>query len=243
MGKVYLDKVTIGALSVPNQAVEAATTMSATFIRERGMDGLLGLGFSKLNTIKPTRQQTWFDNIRPKLAAPVFTASLKRKKTGSYDFGYIDKSKYKGEIVYTNVLNGRGHWGFQVTGYQIGNGSAKTTSFQAISDTGSSLWYMPKGMADEYWGTVPGAKNSGAQWNFPCAAKLPDMSVVIGGKKVTVPGENMNYQSIGTTCFGGIQRDLAMPFSIFGDVFMKGLFVIHESPPTGQARIGFARAA
>ena len=97
-GQVFIDQVTIGDLTVPNQAVEAASSMAATFLRDRSMDGLLGMGFSKLNTIKPTKQLTWFDNIRPKLAAPVFTASLKRRATGSYDFGYITSPSTRGKL-------------------------------------------------------------------------------------------------------------------------------------------------
>jgi len=58
---------------------------------------------------------------------------------------------------------------------------------------------------------------------------------------MTVPGINMNYQTISqTSCYGGIQRDSGMPFSIFGDVFLKGMFVIFEAPVSGQARLGFA---
>jgi hypothetical protein len=52
----------------------------------------------------------------------------------------------------------------------------------------------------------------------------------------------MNYQTISTSqCYGGIQRDTGMPFSIFGDVFLKGVFVVFESAAGAQPRIGFAQ--
>jgi hypothetical protein len=77
---------------------------------------------------------------------------------------------------------------------------------------------------------------------YPCKNALPDISLNVGGRMITVPGINMNYQSLSIlTCFGGIQRADRMPFSIFGDVFLKGLFAAFEHPRgSAGARIGFA---
>lgn len=76
-GKVYTDKVAVGALSVANQAVEIATTVSSSFSSESETDGLLGLAFSSLNTVSPTPQKTFFDNAKASLDSPLFTADLK----------------------------------------------------------------------------------------------------------------------------------------------------------------------
>ncbi|TID16432.1 Asp-domain-containing protein [Venturia nashicola] len=243
-GKVYLDKVSIGDLTVPNQAVEAASTVSRIFSKDPANDGLLGLAFSKINTIRPAKQATWFDNIKPKLAAPLFAVSLKRKAVGAYDFGYIDKKKYTGELIYANVKGTKGFWDFPVTGFSVGSGQEIPVTLNAIADTGSSLWYVPAKVADTYYAKVQGASFSALTggWTFPCNAKLPDISLTISGKKLTVPGINMNYQSIGSTCMGGMQRDTGMPFSIAGDVFLKNMFVVFEHPVGGQPRLGFAPA-
>src|ERR1700753_56185 len=138
-GKVYLDKVAIGELSVPKQAVEAATNMSASFTRGGSMDGLLGLASGKLNTIKPKAQATWFENVRKQLAEPVFTCMLKRHAAGAFDFGFIDNTKYKGEIAYSTVKGQRGFWDFSISGYAIESGSTTTIAAMAFADTGSSL--------------------------------------------------------------------------------------------------------
>lgn len=82
-GQVYLDKVGIGAISYPNQAIGAAAKVSTSFARDQYVDGLMGLAFSKINAVRPKAQLTWFDNIKPKLAAPVFTCALKRYQVGS----------------------------------------------------------------------------------------------------------------------------------------------------------------
>lgn len=244
-GQVFIDKVTIGGVSVEKQAVEAARTVSNSFSRDPANDGLLGLAFSKINTVKPTKQLTWFDNARSKLAAPVFTCAIKRRQPGTYDFGFIDKAKYTGDIVWTNVKGGKGLWDFTSSGYAVGNGPTQMANINAIADTGSSLWYLPRSVADAYWAKVPGARfnQMGGGWTFPCTAKLPDMSLIISGKKVTVPGINMHYQTMAReVCFGGIQRDVGMPFSIAGDVFLKNQFVVHQSDGK-TAKIGFAKSS
>lgn len=99
-GVVYADKVKVGGVTATRQAVEAATSISAQFIEENS-DGLLGLGFGNTNTIKPTKQPTFFENIKPSLKEPLFTVTLKKNATGVYDFGYIDPQKY---IVCSNPL-------------------------------------------------------------------------------------------------------------------------------------------
>src|ERR1700760_3078010 len=111
-GKVFVDKVSIGSLEVRAQAVEAATTMSSSFTKGGSMDGLMGLGATRLNRIKPQAQPTWFENIRPKLAEPVFVSMLRRHAAGQYDFGFIDKTKYKGEIAWQTVRDAKGFWDF-----------------------------------------------------------------------------------------------------------------------------------
>jgi hypothetical protein len=70
-------QVTIGGLTVTSQAVEAAETVSSSFTSDPDIDGLVGLGFDSLNTVSPTKQPTWFDNIKSSLDSPLFTADLK----------------------------------------------------------------------------------------------------------------------------------------------------------------------
>ena len=76
-GIVYNDVVSIGGLSVPNQAVESAQEVSDQFSKNNFSNGLLGLGYDAGNTIKPTKQKTWFSNVGPKLAKNLFTVRLR----------------------------------------------------------------------------------------------------------------------------------------------------------------------
>lgn len=141
-GNVYTDLVTIGNLSVQSQAVETATQVSSEFTADSAMSGLVGLAFSSINTVSPKAQNTFFDNAMPKLSQPVFTADLKHDAEGSYNFGYIDKAAYTGDIFYVDLFNSSqsyaGFWSFQSTGYAVGDGSASSSSGTGTTGTGST---------------------------------------------------------------------------------------------------------
>ncbi|KAF2428995.1 acid protease [Tothia fuscella] len=244
-GQVYLESVTIGSITFPHQAIGAASKISSSFSRDPNNDGMLGLAFSRINAISPKPQLTWFDNVKSKLAAPVFTCALKRKQIGTYDFGYIDPKKYKGDITWVDVKQKGGFWDFEATGFQVGNGPVQKLTWDSMADTGTSLWYAPPAVANAYWANVTGATWRAIRggWTYPCAAKLPDITLIISGNKVTVPAINMNYQTISSTeCYGGIQRtEDGDPLHVAGDTFLKNLFVAFEHPTNGQARLGFAQ--
>lgn len=76
-GVVYQDVVNVGGVSFDSQAVEAASKVSAQFTSDTNNDGLLGLAFSSINTVSPTPQKTFFDNVAPNLDTAVWTADLK----------------------------------------------------------------------------------------------------------------------------------------------------------------------
>lgn len=78
-GIVYRDTVTLGTVTVKDQAVEVATNVSSQFTRDGFTDGLLGLAFSTINMVKPKQENTWFENAIKTLDAPVWTADLKYK--------------------------------------------------------------------------------------------------------------------------------------------------------------------
>ncbi|KAH8728184.1 aspartic peptidase domain-containing protein [Phaeosphaeriaceae sp. PMI808] len=244
-GKVYADKVVVGGVTATAAAVEAATSVSSSFASDTDTDGLLGLAMSTLNTVKPTQQKTWFDTVLPQLASPLFAVTLKYHAAGTYDFGFIDKSKYTGSINYVNADTSQGWWGIKTSGYTVGTQSFSTSS-SGILDTGTTLMYVDVSIAKNYYAKVSGAKNDSTQggYVFPCSATLPDFSIIVGGVKQVVPGKYINYapvDSAGKTCFGGMQPNDGIGMSIFGDIFLKSKYVVHEMGST--PRIGFAQQA
>ena len=246
-GKVYADKVTVAGVTATSQAVEAATSVSAQFAQDQNTDGLLGLAFSSINTVSPTPQKTFFDTVKSSLAKQLFAVNLKYHAAGTYDFGFIDSTKYTGAITYVPVDNSQGFWGFSATGYKVGSSAAVRGEIDGIVDTGTTLIYVDDSIVDDYYSNVDGAENDSNQggYVFPCSATLPSFSITVGGVAQTVPGRFINYSPVSSgssTCFGGIQSNSGVGFNIFGDIFLKSKYVIHDVS-TGSPRLGFAQQA
>ncbi|KAI1778474.1 endothiapepsin [Hypoxylon cercidicola] len=243
-GVVYTDVVTVGGVSFDSQAVEAASKVSAQFTSDTNNDGLLGLAFSSINTVQPTAQKTFFDNVAPSLDTAVWTADLKYHEAGTYDFGVIDDSKYTGDITYTDVDSSDGFWMFTSSGYSVGhNASVKAAGFKGIADTGTTLAMLPTSVVTAYYRQVSGAKMDSSQggYTFPCDATLPDFQFSVEGATFSIPGQYINYAPVDdSTCFGGIQSDEGIGFAIWGDVALKSAFVVFDTTQD-TPRLGFAK--
>lgn len=257
-GNVFFDTVSVGATTVTSQAVEAAESVSAQFESDTASDGLLGLAFDSINTASPNQVATFFENAIPTLAAPLFTANLKKGKPGNYNFGYIDSTEYTGGITYVAVNTGNGFWEFTGNGYAVGTGKFVSSSIDAIADTGTTLLYLPAAAVTAYYAKVSGATNSASQggYIFPCSATLPSITLGIGSYRAVVPGSYINYApATGSRkslpylcyrtypdnlieCFGGIQSNAGIGFSIYGDIFLKSQFVVFNG--ASSPKLGFA---
>lgn len=227
------------------QAVELAAKVSDQFAKDTNNDGLLGLSFSSINTVKPKAQTTWFDTGKAQSAFDknVFTADLKAGAPGTYDFGYIDSSKYTGDIVYTDVDSSQGFWEFTGTGYGVGSGSFKQQSIDAIADTGTTLLLMDDAIVTDYYKNIKGAQMDQTQggYVFPCSAKIPDMVLGIGKGKATIPGTLMSLGKVDSSnCFGGLQSNSGIGLSIYGDIFLKAVFAVFDAD---NSQFGFAPKA
>jgi aspergillopepsin I len=240
-GDVYKDTVKVGPITASGQAVEAASKISQQFVQNKNNDGLLGLAFSSINTVKPKAQTTFFDTVKSQLANPVFGVALKHNAPGVYDFGFADSSKYTGSLAYADVDNSQGFWQFDADSYKIGStsGSGKLTG---IADTGTTLLLLDDKVVSAYYKQVDGAKNDqqAGGYTFDCSAKLPDFTVTISGYDAVVPGDLINYAPVqqgSSTCLGGIQSNTGIGFSIFGDIFLKSQYVVFDA---SGPRLGFA---
>jgi aspergillopepsin I len=77
------------------------------------------LFFPDYDIVSPNPQKTFFDNVKSSLAKPLFAATLKHNAPGTYDFGFIDSSRYTGKIAYTDVDSSQGFWMFTTDDYSI----------------------------------------------------------------------------------------------------------------------------
>ena len=268
-GKVYRDVVSLGSspqakISFPYQTVETATRISPSFTSDPHCSGILGMGMSHGSAVRPHKALTFFDNIRDRLARPVFTADLRRQAPGRYGFGFVDRGAYVGEMGFADVSPPDSvWWRFDAGGFQVGDGNGTTLGqepglgqkreerWSTIADTGTSLLLAPLNVVREYYRHVRGAAydREWAGWLFPCDAAMPDWSFFLSGSgngtangtagyKGTVPGRYMVYsRANGTHCYGGMQSSDGIGFGVFGDVLLKAQYVVFD---LGAKRVGFA---
>jgi Eukaryotic aspartyl protease len=200
-GNVGTDTVNIGGATVTKQAIELATAVSQSFVDDTANQGLVGLAFSKLNTVKPQRQKTFFDNVAPGLAEPVFTADLRKNAVGAYEFGRIDTTKFTGQMAWVPVNTTQGFWQFSSQTFAVNGGQpqAGTRGGQAIADTGTTLILANPKTVQGYYSQVPGAVNDAQVGGItvPCDAQLPDLMLDVGGIYMArVKGSDINFAQV-----------------------------------------------
>ena len=240
-GIVYTDKVALGETSFDEQAIQSAVQVSYAIAQDSFSSGILGMAFSDANTVRPTKQKTYLDNIQDDLEQPLFTVNLQKGKPGNYNFGYIDSSEHTTEIAYNPIEEGTPFWKVPMSGYQIGSNRPFTEyPWSGVVDTGTTLLLVPDAIVRDYYATIPGAHFDPflAMMVFPCKVVVPDFTFGFGDYRGTVPGHYINYgRSSGDDCFGGIQSSEGIGMAIIGDVLLKAQFVVFD---IGNRTVGFA---
>ncbi|KAL2829265.1 aspartic peptidase domain-containing protein [Aspergillus cavernicola] len=239
-GGVGTDTIDVGGVTVAGQAIGLPTQVSASFLEDSYTNGLVGLGFSSLNTIQPQQQSSFFETIAQVLDEPVLGASLVSDGVGEYEFGIIDRTKFKGDLVNASVDASSGFWKFESAYYKVGSGELQKNdqATATIADTGTSLMLLDQHVVDAYYAKVHGATYvaSATGYIYPCSAELPNFSIAIGPQHLaTVPGSLLGFSEVGTNtttgeavCYGGIQSNQGLSMQILGDSFLKAFYVVFD---------------
>lgn len=279
-GDVYTETVSVGGIIVNNQTI--GVVREITNYRETPFDGILGLSFNRntMSKFSITYQSricqtklrivfsdlpqyiSFFDNIKSTLSAPVVAADLKKGKPGSYDFGFIDNSKYAGEITYVPVDTSQGFWGFTLNGYAIDSENLNHITLNVIADTGNTAVLLPEEVVEAYYATVPSSfyNSDIAHYLLPCDTALPSITFDIGSYKAVIPGSYMKFSpqldddqsmfhqriqinaqdfiSFTLACSGGIQPAPDSGPFVLGNIFLKSQFVVFDAGD--EPRLGFA---
>ncbi|KAL9000588.1 MAG: hypothetical protein Q9169_000881 [Polycauliona sp. 2 TL-2023] len=252
-GSVGRDNVTIGGLTIENQSIELAEKLSASFVSGVG-DGLLGLGFGSINTVRPKPVATPVENMIAQRDIPkdseLFTAYLGSYKDKNdvdggasfYTFGYIDKVALGGQTPwYCPIDSSNGFWQFKSTTASVGAKKITRTGNTAIADTGTTLALVDDELCKAIYGSIPGAQYDSDQqgYLFPSDTTLDELPVVsfdVGGREFAVQKEDLAFASAGNgMTYGGIQSRGDLGFDILGDTWLKGIYAIFDQ---GNKRFG-----
>jgi len=252
-GIVGTDNVSIGKVTIKNQAIELAKQMSEQFVEGPG-DGLLGLAWGSINTVTPTQVQTPVENMITQDDIPksdeLFTAKLGSwrdaadpdKGAGFYTFGEIDSATVNGQTIsYTPVDNSQGFWMVDSASATVAGKTVDQSGNTAIIDTGTTLALVSDKTVKAIYDAIPGSKYDSTQqgYVFPSsttADQLPVVSFAVGDKQFAVQKEDLSFADAGNNMvFGGIQSRGTMTFDILGDTFLKSIYAIFDQ---GNQRFG-----
>ncbi|KAK6537391.1 hypothetical protein TWF694_011578 [Orbilia ellipsospora] len=258
-GTVGTDYLTLGGLTIDDQAIELANNLSESF-QEGVRDGLLGLAFSTINTCSPESVLTPVDMLIQQSNIPK-TAELFTVKLGSwrdanepdqgqsfYTFGYIHQPtlEYCGaatnSIYWAKVDPSQGFWQFKSSSISV-NGKTKKRSAGnvSIADTGTTLALLDDASCEAIYSKIPGAQyvSQIPGYIYPANVtekQLPVVKIDVGGKSFTIQKEDLGFADAGQGyVYGGIQSRGDLPFDILGGTFLKGQYVIFDA---GNKRLG-----
>ena len=229
------DIVDIGGAIAKAQTIQLADTVSGSFTRDTASNGLVGLAFSNINTVKPTAAKTFFDTIADGLDKPILAADLRPGAPGSYSFGEINTKAFTGQLTEIPIDNSKGFWQFQASTFSVGNNGSvqqNTQNSPAIADTGTTLMLADDSIVQGYYSQVQGAQfdTQARLFVYPCSSRLPDLSITIGTNyKAVIPGKLLNFQALDTAgrqCAGALQSNNGAKIQIYGDIFFKAQYTV-----------------
>jgi len=249
-GTVGTDNVTIGTITIQNQAIELAKSLSTQFSSGAG-DGLLGLAWPSINTVSPNPVETPVANMISQGDIPstsgLFTAALGSWRDASdpdkgasfYTFGEIDTATVNNQTIsYTPVDNSQGFWMVDSASATVNGKSVAEANNTAIIDTGTTLALVSDTTVKAIYAAIPGSKYDSTQqgYVFPSsttAAQLPTVTFAVGTKQFEIQKEDLSFADAGNgMVYGGIQSRGTMTFDILGDVFLKSVYAIFDQANT-----------
>lgn len=243
-GVVGTDTIDVGGVKVQNQAVELANHLSAQFLQTTG-DGLLGLAFPKINTVKPSPAHTPVENMieQGDISAKLFTVRLTSYRDANeepfYTFGFIDEPTVKAtgqEIHYAPVDKHIGMWMFSSSTASVNGQTISRPQNNAIADTGTTLALVDDQTVEAIYKAIPGAVYDPSQQGYVFPAdtpvdKLPTVGFAVGDKPFMVPKEDLAFAPAKPGyVFGGIQSRGKLQFDILGDTFLKAIYAVSLLP-------------
>jgi hypothetical protein len=229
-GHLGTDTVSVAGLTIPEQSFAIASTLSDNFAYTP-FDGILGLGFTYISTsgLQPPFHNMIAGNL---LDEPIF-AMYATKEGGEIDLGGIDRTRIKGDITYSNIIE-EGYWKIKMDGFGV-SGNKMGDEREAIVDTGTTLIIVPIADAELIHDKIPGAVAAGdSSYLIPCSIKESDflLSLWFNGKVHNLKGADLVMASVDSKrgmCLSGIAgQDFSKstPTWVLGDVFFRSFYTV-----------------
>ncbi|CZR55338.1 uncharacterized protein PAC_05225 [Phialocephala subalpina] len=246
-GRYVDDIVSVGSICVYNiefQVIELVDRLAITGFTPY-LPSILGLFASRNSQYGITR---WLTAVMDHTVEQVFAIDFQRgRSNGSIDFGYIDNSKFRGEIVYTPVIptvvdaqkDIYVPWIVSIDGLYIGQ--FYHWLFKVVLDTGKPRMQFPRWALDRYFQDVPNSawNEDKHTYEYPCQTKLKSFRFGIGGSYYWVHPRwrYIHHVRGGDTCVWG-SLEVCDDLCIWGLPVIEDHFVVFDY---GKRRVGFAK--
>ncbi|KIO26673.1 hypothetical protein M407DRAFT_234691, partial [Tulasnella calospora MUT 4182] len=250
-GVVAAETISIGTLSIMNQAFGVVTGSAGNLDFDGLISGMMGLAFEPLAKTKAT---PWFFNLANQgyLASNLFSFYLTRQGAEGSELciGCIDSTKFTGQPEYFPLVPGNATqvvW--DISDGLTYNNAVVTQRLVAIIDSGTSDIHIPPSQAAALYANIPGAQlyTDGKQYTFPCAsaATIGQIGFTFTGSSTVFniqpsrfnlgPIEQGSDMCLGAIFSSGSEDNIA----VVGDAFMSSWYSIFDY---GNMRVGFAQA-
>ncbi|KAI9311826.1 aspartic peptidase, partial [Dichotomocladium elegans] len=245
-GRLGLDTVHVAGLTLRDQAVADASTLSRDFIGTP-FDGIFGLGLPDLVSSKDFYLPPFYTMIEQRVVSDPVFAMYTREDDGEIDFGGIDTGRYQGDLHYADV-QGNKYWAIEMSRWRlagdkdIGSDAPRTV----IVDSGTTLIIVTPTDASLIHSAIPGSVNNGdSTWSVPCDGldKLQPLVLTIDDQfDLVLQPKDYILQPVGPSssmCLSGIagqQLNGNDESWILGDVFLRRFYTVFD---VGNKRIGF----
>lgn len=244
------DTFTLADTTVDNIGFAVATQVSSGLV-DSNMDGIMGMGFSRLASSGDT--PFWIaanaDTFSFYLQRASLTSSSQLQYGGVFTLGGTNSSLYQGDINYNNVIE-QLYWMIDMGGISARGDSVSLNSLdRAAIDTGTTLIGGPDSVVQSIYANIPGSSSQGnGYYSYPCSSTI-NATLTFGNQQYTIPDSDFSAGSLdsrGSTCLGAFfglgstaNTDLQW---IIGDAFLKNVYTVFTTA-NNNARVGFASLA
>lgn len=187
-GEINEDRVELAGISIPHQRLGEIASMDGDVFNDAKFAGILGLAFPSMAAFG---FQPVFDGFMESKVLPqnlfTFYYSLDPQEESQVTFGWIDESKYSGDITWVPVIKDKEYyWLIEVDNIRLGDqdlGFCKKGCRAAV-DTGTTLLAAPTSSASKLLYAL--------NLEETCSRfeDLPDLIFTIGGQDMAVPARD-----------------------------------------------------